>query len=76
MLDASRKLSIFDGFYSCLWTSDHWNTTGIAWGRHGKDLINSLRYDGHVEPFRKIAHSTPTGIRNLTMWNFHFYPKK
>jgi len=76
VLDASRKLSIFDGFYSCLWTTDQWETTGIAWGRHGVNQINALRFDGHVEPFQKIAYSAASGIRNLNMWNFHFYPKK
>ena len=76
VLDASRKLSIFDGFYSCLWTTDQWETTGIAWGRHGVNQINALRFDGHVEPFQKVAYNAASGIRNLTMWNFHFYPKK
>ena len=76
VLDPSRKIGIFDGFYSCLWTSEQWNTTGIAWGRHGFNGVNSLRYDGHVEPFAKVASGTASGIRNLTMFNFHFYPKK
>ena len=76
VLNPSQKLGIFDGFYSCLWTGEQWDTTGIAWGRHGFNGVNSLRYDGHVEPFAKVAYTAASGIRNLTMFNFHFYPKK
>ena len=76
VLDPSSKMSIFDGHYSAIWTADHWNNaTGVAWNRHGNGVINSVRFDGHAEPFQRVAHSTQTGIRNLTVWTFHFYPK-
>ena len=71
------KMSIFDGFYTALWLPAHWDdATGIAWNRHGRGVINALRFDGHVEPFQRVASSTPTGIRNQTMWNYHLYPKR
>ena len=74
--DPSSKLSIFDGHYSAIWTAAHWDdATGIAWNRHGSGVINSIRFDGHAEPFQRVASNTATGIRNRTMWNYHFYPK-
>ena len=77
VLDPSSKMSIFDGHYSAIWSADHWNNaTGVAWNRHGNGVINSVRYDGHAETFQRVPHSTPSGIRNLTVWNYHFYPKK
>ena len=77
VLDPSSKMSIFDGHYSALWSADHWNNaTGIAWNRHGNGVINSVRFDGHAETFQRVPHSTQTGIRNLTVWDFHCYPKK
>ena len=72
----TEKVSVMDGFYSALWDPKHWdNGTGIAWGRHGNNEVNSLRYDGHVEVFRRIPSNTVLPM-NLSAWNFHFYPKK
>ena len=72
----SEKMSVFDGFYSALWQTTHWdNGTGIAWNRHGNGEVNALRYDGHVEVFRRIP-STAMLANGLSAWNFHFYPKK
>ena len=77
VLDPSAKMSIFDGHYSGLWTTAHWDdATGIAWNRHGNGIINSVRFDGHAETFQRVASNTASGVRNLTMWNYHFYPKK
>ena len=77
VLDPSVKLSIFDGHYSAIWSQAHWDdATGIAWNRHGNGVINSVRFDGHAEPFQRVTTTTPSGVRNLNMWIYHYYPKR
>ncbi len=72
----SEKLSIFDGTYSAIWQESHWNDgSGVSWGRHSNNEINSLRFDGHVEPFRRISSSTKV-FNDQSAWNFHWRPTK
>ncbi len=73
--EPSAKLSIFDGHYSAIWQQAHWdNATGVAWNRHGKGVINSIRFDGHAEPFQRVTTTTPSGVRSKTVWLYHYYP--
>ncbi len=72
----SEKLSIFDGTYSAIWMESHWNEgSGISWGRHSNNEVNSLRFDGHVEPFRRVASSSKV-FNDQSAWNFHWRPTK
>ena len=75
VLDPSVKLSIFDGHYSAIWQQGHWdNGTGVAWNRHGNGVINSVRMDGHAEPFQRVTTTTPSGVRGKTVWLYQYYP--
>ena len=72
----SEKLSIFDGTYSAIWLYAHWdNATGVSWGRHSSNEVNSLRFDGHVEPFRRVSTSAKV-FNDQSAWNFHWRPTK
>ena len=72
----SEKLSIFDGTYSAIWLYAHWDdSTGVSWGRHSNNEVNSLRFDGHVEPFRRVSSSTKV-FNDKSAWDFHNRPTK
>ena len=72
----SEKLSIFDGTYSAIWLYSHWdNATGVSWGRHSNNEINSLRFDGHVEAYRRVSSSTKV-FNDKSAWDFHNRPTK
>ncbi len=72
----SEKMSIFDGTYSAIFKTAHWDDgSGVSWRRHGHNEVNSLRFDGHVEPFRRVSATTVV-FNSQTAWNFHRRPTR
>ncbi len=62
VLNPSRKMNVFDGYYfeGSIHDETNFNRTpggAVAWRRHGGDTANTLFFDGHVDAFRRQAHA-------------------